>query len=151
MHSNEAESSCERTGTNGARNDSLNNENFAKDREHLLPARRTVFIKTEINLSHRSCVFIAMDGRDCVLFEMNRRLILIVRFKSDGLIWSKIHLMRMIWTVITLDRTVAINSLKASLSTCVIFDCVDHASTRSTRSINTRTIRRLISRHVTWN
>ena len=34
------------------------------------------------------------------------------------------------------DRTVAINSLKASLSTCMIFDRVDRESTRSTRAIN---------------
>ena len=73
------------TETNGARFDSLNMEKSRNDRERLFPSRRTHLKKTEINFSRPMKLIIAMDDRDRALLKMNRRLILTVGFKLDGL------------------------------------------------------------------
>ena len=75
MHSNEAESSCERTGTNGARNHSLNNENFAKDREPVLRREERFLNKTEIWFPPFDDASIAINGLDYALFDQSVVLI----------------------------------------------------------------------------
>ena len=74
--------SCDYTETNGARNDSLNMENFAKDREQFFTSRRTCFIRAKSIVSRQ--ISLHRDGRlrSCVFFKMNRRFFLIVRCKS---------------------------------------------------------------------
>ena len=63
------------TEENSTRFEFLDKENFAKDRERFFSSRRTHLNKTEMIFSRRSRGFIAMDGRDRTLFEMNRRFI----------------------------------------------------------------------------
>ena len=59
-------------------------ENLGFNRERLFSSRRTHLKKTGINFTRPMKPIIAMDDRDRSLLKMNRRLILIVGFKSDG-------------------------------------------------------------------
>ena len=96
----------------------------------------TSFRESSRSFSGRS---IGDEGSGFDLALMKRRgfdLICSLDLNPTIAIKSEVYRSRTIWTVIMVDRTVAINSLKASLSTCMIFDRVDRESTRSTRAIN---------------
>ena len=56
--------SCDYTETNGARNDYLNMENFAKDREPVLRREERILKKTKMINSRPMKQFIPMDDRD---------------------------------------------------------------------------------------
>ena len=146
--------------SNGLRNDALNKENLMIDHGRLFPPRRTDFKETEMSSAVRSDGlstindhdetslhefsssfddrWITDEGKRCILIIWRRRGVAYDRPLDLDLvvqIWSEVHLMRIIWTVITRYRTVRMISLKPLLSTCLIRDPVDLDSTWSTCSI----------------
>ena len=74
--------SYEHRETNGTRNDSLNMENLVKNREQVLPLRRTFIKRTKSIFSRWMEQLIAMNGRDRTSIRESSSRLMTVRLRS---------------------------------------------------------------------
>ena len=100
-HSIEAEMSQEHYETNGTRIEALHRENLMTNRERFLSAQRTSLIKTILILGRPMKVHSDQRSRSRVRWSNRHLKFFIVGFRSYGFIWSEIHRVRIISTVIT--------------------------------------------------